>query len=138
MVAKETIGQRLRRLRLQKGLSLREVQERAGVSNAYLSQIETDRRPAPSPRFLRRLAELYEIPVEELMYAAGYLDRPRPLASDVDRAYRYAVSDPEYRFGTRLADDVDPEDLPFDVKVYIIRMYEKQTGKTLLPGEPHQ
>lgn len=103
------------------------------MSNAYLSQIETDRRPAPSPRFLRRLAELYGASIEELMYVAGYLDRSGPPQSAVDRAFQFVVNDPEYASGNRLAQEVEPEELPTEVKLYVIRVYEKHTGKRLLP-----
>src|SRR6266508_2706620 len=47
----ETIGQRLRRLRLERGLSQRELSER-GVSYAYISRIEAGAR-RPSVKALR-------------------------------------------------------------------------------------
>jgi transcriptional regulator with XRE-family HTH domain len=64
-------GELLRRLRHRQCLSLREVQERAGVSNAYLSMLETGRRPAPGFKILRRLAPLYGVAVQDLASAAG-------------------------------------------------------------------
>jgi transcriptional regulator with XRE-family HTH domain len=50
----ETIGQRLRRLRLEKGLSQRDLAE-PGVSYAYISRIEAGTRQ-PSVKALRKLA----------------------------------------------------------------------------------
>src|SRR5437764_6740274 len=50
----ETIGQRLKRLRLEKGLSQRELAS-PGVSYAYISRIEAGTRQ-PSVKALRRLA----------------------------------------------------------------------------------
>src|ERR671937_796496 len=50
----ETIGQRLRRLRLEKGLSQRELAA-PGVSYAYISRIEAGTRQ-PSVKALRKLA----------------------------------------------------------------------------------
>lgn len=48
--AQETIGERIRRIRLEKGVSQRELTKMTiGVSYAYLSRIETnDRKPSVS------------------------------------------------------------------------------------------
>jgi transcriptional regulator with XRE-family HTH domain len=67
-----SLGIRLRAARERAGLTLREVEERTGVSNAYLSQIESGRIKEPSPRILHRLAELYGEPYSELLELAGY------------------------------------------------------------------
>jgi transcriptional regulator with XRE-family HTH domain len=72
---KLTLGQYLASIRTDRGLSLREV-ERATekiVSNAYLSQIETDQIKRPSPNILHALAELYVVPYEGLMERAGFV-----------------------------------------------------------------
>jgi len=55
-------------------MSLRDVERRTGVSNAYLGQIELGKRPPPHPNILKKLAPLYSVSVYELMVAAGYLD----------------------------------------------------------------
>jgi len=52
--AGETIGQRLKRLRLERGLSQRELAA-PGVSYAYISRIEAGTRQ-PSVKALRKLA----------------------------------------------------------------------------------
>ncbi len=67
------LGEVLRELRELKGYSLRQVEKRSGVSNAYLSQIESGKVSEPSPRFLHKLADVYEVPYTELMKLAGYL-----------------------------------------------------------------
>jgi len=51
----ETIGERLRRLRLERGLSQRQISSR-GVSNAYISRIEAGTR-VPSVKAIRELAK---------------------------------------------------------------------------------
>ena len=56
-------------------LSLREVEKATGISNPYLSQLENDKIAKPSPFFLHKLANLYEISYELLMEAAGYVQR---------------------------------------------------------------
>lgn len=54
LVTAETVGQRLRRLRLERGLSQRQLSE-PGVSYAYISRVEADTRQ-PSTKALRKLA----------------------------------------------------------------------------------
>ena len=49
-----------------RGLKARELAEAAGVSAAYLSDIETDRKPG-SARTLQRLAEALRVDMEELV-----------------------------------------------------------------------
>jgi len=62
----------LRALRKASGLSLRMVQERAGVSNAFLSQLESNKVKQLSPLVLHRIASAYGVTYEALMEAAGY------------------------------------------------------------------
>ena len=56
-----TLGQKIRDLRQQRGLSLRELGSRADVDFTYLSKIENERTDAPSPEVLRRLASVLEV-----------------------------------------------------------------------------
>src|SRR6266567_3556854 len=60
----ETIGERLRRLRLEGGLSQRELSS-PGVSYAYISRIEAGAR-RPSVKALRKLARKLGVSVEYL------------------------------------------------------------------------
>lgn len=52
-----TLGKYIKLLRLDKKLTLREVEELAGVSNAYLSQLEHDKIKSPSVATLYRIAD---------------------------------------------------------------------------------
>ncbi len=72
-------GEYLKLLREKQRMSLRDVERRAGVSNAYLGQIEQGKRPPPHPNILKKLAPLYGVPVYELMAAAGYLDEAQSI-----------------------------------------------------------
>ncbi len=122
------IGPLLRRLR--GDISLREVRRLSGISNSYLSEIERGER-RPGVNLLKRLAALYGVDVKRLLRSAGYLDNEEgqtdndPL--EVDRAYRYVLEDPEFRFGTRPRGPLDIE-----AKRFIVEMYERLTGKRLL------
>lgn len=69
---KPTIGPFLKSLREARGLSLREVEAKTGISNAFFSQIESGKVKRPSPVMLYKLAELFGISYEELMERAGH------------------------------------------------------------------
>lgn len=69
----KTLADELRRIRGVRGHSLRKVEELTGISNAYLSQLESGKAEHPSPHVLHKLAACYEVPYEELMKVAGYL-----------------------------------------------------------------
>ena len=60
----ETIGERLRRLRLERGLSQRDLSA-PGVSYAYISRVEADTRH-PSVKALRKIANTLGVTVEHL------------------------------------------------------------------------
>lgn len=63
----------LRSIRTASGASLREVERKTKISNAYLSQLENGKGGEPSPHILYKLADFYGVPYESLMEAAGYL-----------------------------------------------------------------
>ncbi|WP_243555779.1 helix-turn-helix domain-containing protein [Priestia megaterium] len=69
----EEFGLYLRNLRIDNNLSIRQLSERSGVSNAYLSHVENGKRNVPSPDILRRLAEQLDVPYNVMMEKAGYL-----------------------------------------------------------------
>ena len=68
----ETLGKVLRTIRKEKNLTLRAVQEKTGLSNAYLSQIETEKIERPSPNVLFKLSKLYNLSYEKLLSLAGH------------------------------------------------------------------
>ena len=127
----EEFGNYLRRLRQEQRLSLREVEGMAGVSNSYLALVEQGKRKPPGAEILKKLAPIYDVPVRDLLKAAGYLeDITGNLVEEeeVEMAFRYVMNDPRYKSGTRLKGELTTE-----VKRFIVEMYEKATGKTLLP-----
>src|SRR2546429_3367731 len=84
----ETIGERLRRLRLERGLSQRELSE-PGVSYAYISRIEGGAR-RPSVKALRMLAR-------KLGVSADYLETGSELRDTDERELRIADAELELR-----------------------------------------
>ena len=128
----ENFGEYLRTLRLEKRYSLREVEELSGVSNSYLGLIERGQRPIPGADILKKLAPVFDVPVRDLLRAAGYLkeeDISLSEEDEVEMAFGYVMNDPRYKSGTRIKGGLNTE-----VKRFIVEMYEKATGKKLLPG----
>lgn len=86
--ASEGVGARLKRLRLQRGLSQRDLSS-PGVSYAYISRIEAGAR-TPSVKALRKLAQKLEVSVE-------YLETGRDIRDVDDRELRLADAELELR-----------------------------------------
>ena len=86
----ETVGARLRRLRLERDLSQRELAS-PGVSYAYISRIEAETRQ-PSVKALRRLAA-------KLGVSAAYLETGSELDATGDLELRLADLELEIRLG---------------------------------------
>ncbi|MDE3024132.1 MAG: helix-turn-helix domain-containing protein [Acidobacteriota bacterium] len=95
--AGETIGQRLKRLRLERGLSQRELAA-PGVSYAYISRIEAGTRQ-PSVKALRKLAG-------KLGVTADYLESGSELDAESARELRLADLELAIRLGD--ADGSEP------------------------------
>jgi transcriptional regulator with XRE-family HTH domain len=86
--AAESIGARLKRLRLQRGLSQRDLSS-PGVSYAYISRIEAGAR-TPSVKALRKLSQKLGVSVE-------YLETGRDIREVDDRELRLADAELELR-----------------------------------------
>ncbi len=84
----ESIGARLKRLRLQRGLSQRDLSS-PGVSYAYISRIEAGAR-TPSVKALRKLAQKLKVSVE-------YLETGRDIRDVDDRELRLADAELDLR-----------------------------------------
>jgi transcriptional regulator with XRE-family HTH domain len=84
----ESIGARLKRLRLQRGLSQRDLSS-PGVSYAYISRIEAGAR-TPSVKALRKLSQKLKVSVE-------YLETGRDIRDVDDRELRLADAELELR-----------------------------------------
>ncbi|MBO8172210.1 MAG: helix-turn-helix domain-containing protein [Bacillaceae bacterium] len=61
------IGKRIKQKRLEKGLSLSELADRAGVAKSYLSSIERDIQSNPSIQFLEKVARVLDVSVETFL-----------------------------------------------------------------------
>lgn len=71
-------GEELKRIRKDRGLSIRKTGELTGISHAYLSQIENGKRPKPKPEIIKKLANALNESYVGLMEKAGYLEDLTP------------------------------------------------------------
>ena len=69
----ESLGSELKKAREKRSLTLRQVEEVSGISNAYLSQLENDKIKKPSANILYKLAEVYTVEFNHLLKAAGII-----------------------------------------------------------------
>ena len=71
-VKREKLGERIRRVRQERGLGLRETAKRIDISATYLSRIENCQESSPpAEKVIRELADLLEDNFDELMQLAG-------------------------------------------------------------------
>jgi transcriptional regulator with XRE-family HTH domain len=111
----KTLGQRIRELRDEKDLSLREFAKKlGGLSAAFLSDVELGRRH-PSDQVLTHMARVLGTSVEDLR---GYDSRP-----PVEELKRLSSEDPAFGFAFRklVGKDIKPGDL--------IKFLDKQPDK---------
>jgi transcriptional regulator with XRE-family HTH domain len=66
-------GRYLKELRIIRGLSMRELSRRSGISQAYISQIESGERGTPKPEVIFKLYPHLDVSYNKLMNAAGYI-----------------------------------------------------------------
>lgn len=121
------LGEYLWNLRQACQLSLREVEEDSGVSNGYLSQIESGKNRKPMPQILYALSETYKkflppkAPVgcsyEKMMELAGHIKRSAEIANG-----RRRVALPTFA-GEELTDEEEQELLKY---LAFIRMRKRR------------
>lgn len=63
----EGLGERLRQLRQQAGMTQAALAEAAGISKPYLSELESDAGRRPSAELLLRLADALEVTIADLL-----------------------------------------------------------------------
>ena len=127
--ARPPITSLLRRLRGTR--TLRQVEAESGISNAYLSNIESGAK-RPGVKILSKLAQYYRVPLQDLLETAGlpFDENVAVLAdstSELQRIYEFVIADPNFAHYGKPAGTP-----PVDVQKFVVRMYEHYTGKKLL------
>ncbi|MGV3765999.1 MAG: helix-turn-helix domain-containing protein [Chitinophagaceae bacterium] len=69
-----SLGKKLKDAREHLPMTLRQVEDATGVSNAYLSQLENEKIQKPSANILYKLSTLYRINLNSLLAAAGIIE----------------------------------------------------------------
>lgn len=85
----KSLGLTLRESRDLIPMTLRQVEDATGISNAYLSQLENDKIKKPSASVLYKLASLYKIELNTLLRAAGIIEKAQKtelIEADSDQA----------------------------------------------------
>jgi len=72
MMASE-FGDYIRNLRKERKMGVRELERRSGISQAYISQIETGKRDTPKPIMINKLSKGLDVSYIELMIKAKYV-----------------------------------------------------------------
>lgn len=62
------IGDRVKRLRLERKMSLTELADQAGVAKSYLSSLERNLQRNPSIQFLEKIAAVLNVPIDHLIH----------------------------------------------------------------------
>jgi transcriptional regulator with XRE-family HTH domain len=126
------VGERLRAIRRQKGLSLHDVEARSTLEfkASVLGAYERGERAISVPRLLR-LAEIYEVPADQLLprdfegeislveSAGGSADQTSAFAIDLVRLHD--VDEPDAQIVSRFASSIQLERQDFNGRMLTIR-----------------
>lgn len=69
-----TLASYMKSKREEQGISIRKLAERAEISHTEIKRIEDGTRKQPSPKILKAISEALNIPYNDIMVAAGYLN----------------------------------------------------------------
>ena len=73
------IGKRVQQLRKEKGMSLTELAERAGVAKSYISKLERDIQKNPSIEFLEKIATVLNVTMNRLINSEDTITKDQEL-----------------------------------------------------------
>lgn len=92
------IGDRIKKIREEKKMSMSELAEKAGVAKSYLSSIERNIQTNPSVQFLEKITDVLGVPVDTLLYDEPNLDNlDSEWLSIVEEAMKSGVSKEQFR-----------------------------------------
>ena len=140
----EQVGERLRNIRLQKGLSLHDVEERSGkeFKASVLGAYERGERSISVPR-LQRLAIFYGVPVDHLLPRLGPAAATEAAAAAngeeavcIDLEALGARSEPEARTLNRYLSLIMTQRGDFNGKVLTIRRDDVRVLAAILDQSP--
>ncbi len=65
------LGDRIKKIRKEKDMSISELAEKAGVAKSYLSSIERNKQTNPSIQFMEKVSVALGVSVNDLLYDAS-------------------------------------------------------------------
>ncbi|MGN7358767.1 helix-turn-helix domain-containing protein [Paenibacillus sp. SAF-054] len=121
-------GSMMKSLREQKGYTINQLAEAAGISNSQISRMENGVRGIPKAPTIRKLADALGAPYNELMSAAGYFEDDGNLKA-AEQAPAWATSKDKRDFKKMLEEDGELmfDGIPLDQE-------DKQRIKDVLTG----
>ena len=118
MILRREIGERLREIRREKGLTQKELSTRVEVDYSYIGKIERGEQ-LPSIKMLIRLSEILSIPISYFFQEVHIMGLLEHLPGDlVDIA-----GDRKKKIFLKLLKDIDEEDIPLIIE--ILRLLKK-------------
>jgi XRE family transcriptional regulator of biofilm formation len=92
------IGERVKKLRLEKRMSLSELADQAGVAKSYLSSLERNLQRNPSIQFLEKIASVLNVPIDYLIHESINLEElDQDWITIVKEAMNSGVSKDQFR-----------------------------------------
>src|SRR5438034_45407 len=139
------VGERLRAIRRQKGLSLHDVEARSDqeFKASVLGAYERGERAISVPRLLR-LAELYRVPPDQLLPRGAHdleidLTEPIGLGGDgftIDLVRLHEIDDDDAAVIARYAATIQPQPQDFNVQLPTIRRHARRALRGLTCSTP--
>lgn len=85
-------GESLRSLRISQSMTLRDLEEKTGISNSYLSQLEGGKRDIPGIKVLGKLIEVYGSSIWDILKESGAITSLPKGLSDPDPDLYFIIS----------------------------------------------
>lgn len=87
-----SLGITLKNARKNIGLTLRQVEEMSGISNAYLSQLENDKIKNPSVNILSKLSSSYKVSLKTLLSNAKMIDKKEAHQEKINLSFAQKIA----------------------------------------------
>lgn len=76
-------GLYLKKLRLERKMTIRQLEMKSGLSNGYLSHVERGLRGIPKPDSIKKLSTALHVPFEEMMIKAGHMREQKDIVYEL-------------------------------------------------------
>lgn len=92
LIMMSSLGITLKNARKNIGLTLRQVEEMSGISNAYLSQLENDKIKNPSVNILSKLSSSYKVSLKTLLSNAKMIDKKEAHQEKINLSFAQKIA----------------------------------------------